>query len=460
MKRINVRNKIASYNQRDGVIVCGNKGYTITFTFDEEWDECTTKTARFIWNGRYYDQEFTGDECSVPVINDATNVTVGVYAGDLKTTTPANIPCLISILCGNPKIIEENIKEYRDIAQQAAATAQQAAEEAVRAAEVVVNPTIDVEEIEGGHRITIHDADGDESFDVMGGNVTIDKVDPSKVVFEETVYTGYAVGNITLSNGKGILAKAGESLLQVMKNIYSKTTNPTTTLPSITLTFNQGKSYEVGETVTPSYSATFNKGSYSFDDDTGVSVTSWKVTDNAGSTPKTEMSGSFAKFTVTDKTNYKITAEATYTDGIIPHDNMDGEYPAGQIKADKATITSSAVTGYRNSFYGTLAHKNSLTPGIIRGELSKSNKVLYNGSSFTISIPIGAFRVVIAYPTALRELTSVIDVKGMNAEISSSFKYEEIDVGGVNNYDPIKYRVYTLDYANANDTVNTYTVTI
>lgn len=202
--RVDIKNKIATYNTRDGVIVCGNKGYTITFTFDEEWNECTTKTARFIWNGRYYDKEFTGDECSVPVINDATNVTVGVYAGDLKTTTPANIPCLISILCGNPKVIEENIKEYRDIAQQAAATAQQAAEEAVRAAGVVVNPTIDVEEIEGGHRITIHDADGDESFDVVGGGLTSEQLTQFNTLVEWHKNSTYKQMTVSISPASSI----------------------------------------------------------------------------------------------------------------------------------------------------------------------------------------------------------------------------------------------------------------
>lgn len=96
-------------------------------------------------------------------------MTVGVYAGDLKTTTPAEIPCLISILCGEAEVADENIQEFRDIAQQAAAEAQQAATEAKKAATSVVHPTIDVEEIAGGHKLTIHDADGDESFNVMNG---------------------------------------------------------------------------------------------------------------------------------------------------------------------------------------------------------------------------------------------------------------------------------------------------
>ena len=95
-----VNNKIATYTARDGHIVCGNSDYSLKFTFDSEWDKVTKKTARFIWNGKYYDVEFTGTECIVPIINDAKEVTVGVYAGNLTTTTPAVIPCEKSILCG------------------------------------------------------------------------------------------------------------------------------------------------------------------------------------------------------------------------------------------------------------------------------------------------------------------------------------------------------------------------
>lgn len=167
--RITVKNKIATYLQRDGVIVCGNKGYKIAFTFDEEWDAYTNKIARFIWNGKYFDKTFTGDECDVPVINDATEVTVGVYAGDLKTTTPAVIPCLISILCGNPEVGAEMVEEYREKALIAAEEAKAAAEEAKAAAEVVVHPVVGVTTITGGHRVTITDVEGTKTFDVMDG---------------------------------------------------------------------------------------------------------------------------------------------------------------------------------------------------------------------------------------------------------------------------------------------------
>lgn len=158
-----VRDKIATYRSRDGVIVCGNNNYyKISFKFDSEWDTQPKKFVRFIWDGKYCDRELVNDECMIPPISNATEVTVGVYAGNLWTTTPAYIPCKRSITCETPVLADGEVKEYRD-------QAQKAAEEAKIAASSVVHPTIDVADIEGGHLVTIHDADGEKSFKVMDG---------------------------------------------------------------------------------------------------------------------------------------------------------------------------------------------------------------------------------------------------------------------------------------------------
>lgn len=148
---ITVTNKVATYLQRDGAIVCGNSDYSVKFTFDSEWDGIANKVARFVWNGKYFDVEFTGDECAVPVITNADKVSVGVYAGALKTTTPASIPCEKSILCGTNKAQEAVIADYKDqeiidaekvaeaakLAEQSATEAKQAAAEAKAAAEEI-----------------------------------------------------------------------------------------------------------------------------------------------------------------------------------------------------------------------------------------------------------------------------------------------------------------------------------
>lgn len=98
-----IRNKIAT-GSRD-FIVCNNSDYVIKFDFDSEWDGHTLKTARFIFNGSFVDVIFEGNTVSVPIISKSTTVSVGVFAGDLQTTTPAIFPCYKSILCdeGLPK---------------------------------------------------------------------------------------------------------------------------------------------------------------------------------------------------------------------------------------------------------------------------------------------------------------------------------------------------------------------
>ena len=123
------------------------------------------------------------------------------------------------------------------------------------------------------------------------------------------------------------------------------------------------------------------------------------------------------------------------------------------------SATSSAITGYRNSFYGTLTEKGELTSDIIRS-LSKSNKAFKNGNSFDITIPVGAKRVVFAYPATLRDVTSVKDVNGLNAEISGAFTKSTLSVEGLNNFQGINYKVYVTDFAEAVATTNTYKVTI
>lgn len=131
---VTIQNKIATYQKRDGDIVCGNSDYQIEFIFDSEWDAEEKKTARFIWNGDYYDQEFTGNTCPVPVIKNASKVEVGVYAGDLETTTSAEIGCLASILCKGGAPHPESGQHYTAEAV-AAAEAAKASEDKAKVSE-------------------------------------------------------------------------------------------------------------------------------------------------------------------------------------------------------------------------------------------------------------------------------------------------------------------------------------
>ena len=128
---INVTDKIATYQKRDGDIVCGNSDYQIQFIFDSEWDAHGAKQARVIYSGQYIDLPIENNICSLPAIRNTDSIQVGVYTSDgtLHTTTPAYIKCHKSILCGTEKLesAPENDMNYVDEAGKAAIRAEAAA---------------------------------------------------------------------------------------------------------------------------------------------------------------------------------------------------------------------------------------------------------------------------------------------------------------------------------------------
>ena len=294
----------------------------------------------------------------------------------------------------------------------------------------------------------------------MDGNYNADNVYLDMDITMAGNYT--QVGNLTKTqNGTATFATKGKSIAAALTDIFSKRLQPgTPTAPAVTLTFGQAKAYEVGTTVSPSYSATLSAGSYTYGPATGITATSWEITDTAGNTAATA-SGSFADVIVADDTNYKITAKANYGEGAVAKDNLGSDSsPVVKIAAGSATKTSGAITGYRNTFYGTVTEKAEVTSTIIRGLSGKSGAAWANGKSFTVNIPVGAVRVIFAYPAALQDVSSVKDVNGLNAEIKSAFTKSSVTVAGAGADAGIAYKVYVTDFAEPVAKANSYTVKI
>lgn len=288
----------------------------------------------------------------------------------------------------------------------------------------------------------------------MDGNYNAENV-----YFAKDLITTSAVGNITLTNGQATIAAEGKNLKQVFETIFVKEKNPTVTQPSVSVSLTSAGAKEVGTKVTPSYSATFNKGSYEYGPDTGLTAT-WAVKDSRNE-EGTTATGSFSELEVGDNTNYTVTATATYGAGATPLTNIGNPYAAGAIVAGSKNGTSSAITGYRNSFYGTLTEMpETLTSATIRGLSGKANAKWANGKTFTISIPVGAKAVIFAYPATLRDVTSVKDINGLSAEVKSAFVKSTLSIEGANAYAGADYKVYVSEFAEAVQKANTYNVTI
>lgn len=289
----------------------------------------------------------------------------------------------------------------------------------------------------------------------MDGNVNAENV-----YFPEDLMTTSAIGNITLTNGQATIPAAGKNLKQVFDTIFVKEKNPTITQPSVSLSAPQNKAYEVGTSVTPSYSASLNAGKYEYGPATGVSASSWSITDTDGNS-SSEASGSFPAITVGDDTNYKITVVANHTEGAIPLTNTGNAYTSGQIVSGNKSATSSAITGYRCGFYGTKDVKtDEIHSALVRSLSNKTTSAPSAGTVWNMSIPVGAMRAVFAYPATIRDVNSVLDVNGLNAEIKTAFTKYTINVEGANGYDTASYKVYVIDFASANDTANTYKITL
>lgn len=302
------------------------------------------------------------------------------------------------------------------------------------------------------------------AWGAMDGNYNAENV----YFADDLTYTA-AIGVMTVpASGSGTISAAGKNVKDVLASILAKEKNPTATQPAVDVTCAQLGAYEVGTSVTPAYKAALSAGSYTYGPATGITATQWSVSN--GTDTKETAEGTFDAIVVADNTSYAITATATHGEGAVPKTNLGNAYPAGKIAAGTKSGTAyksasakstTKITGYRNSFYGTLTAKDGeINSALVRGLATKSNKALANGNSFNLVIPVGAKRVMFAYPATLRDVSSVLDVNGLNAEIKSGFTKSVVSVEGAAGYQAIDYKVYVLDYANANDAANTYKVTI
>lgn len=289
------------------------------------------------------------------------------------------------------------------------------------------------------------------TWTAMDGNY-----DASNVYFATDLTATAPVGVVEIpASGSTTIAAAGKSLKDVLASILAKRVAPKAIAPTASINFtNATKAVEVGTVVTPTYTATFNPGSYTYGPATGIEVSAWSVTDST--TILTTASGSFPEITIGDQSGdpatISLTATATHGAGAIPVDNLGDEAANVQIAAGSVSATTSTkLTCYRNFFYGSLPTSTAeapLTSDLIRG-LTKGGA--YAGAK-TLTVNAGAQgakRVVVAYPksTTRAGLKEVLLTSSMNADITDAYMAQEVSVEGVNGYAAIPYTVYVYEPA-------------
>lgn len=299
-------------------------------------------------------------------------------------------------------------------------------------------------------------------------------VDADKVIAHENILLAGdfdRIGNWTKDkNGTKLQETDGMSFMAILKDIGSKTLQPTITAnPSINgFGLSGAAAVEAGTAVaTASYlAATLNPGAYKYGPKagTGVVASNWKVeriTDggteqvasvDAASLPAGSDNNGGNGFIIGDaggdnavaSLKYRVTA--THGAGVQAEDNLGGaSNPAVAIAAGTKTKDSAAYTPFRNFFYGATAEKPTLDSAYIRS-LTKSNKA-YAAGVITVNVPAGANRVVIACITGKTGVKKVINETALNADVTDTFIKKTVAVEGANGYTAKDYNVWVFEPA-------------
>lgn len=293
--------------------------------------------------------------------------------------------------------------------------------------------------------------------------------DAENVYFKSDLVFTDPIGSIEIpENGRVTLDTKGKNIKQVMELIFSEERNPEIIAPSVSLDSNC-KAYEVGTVITPTYTFSFDKGNYEFGPDTGINPLSYEVIGtnndvevekiNGATYPEEEpiMGEMSTSVVVDDATKYCLTVNVRHSTGTIPVTNLNNYYDDGTISAGNATTSSSAITGYRSYFYGVDTGTTSLDGHYIRSELT--NGGIYNDQqviTLDASTVPNVKRFIVAIP-ADSERSGIVSARitsSMYANVIREYKLIDysVNVGGVNDYNPVPYKVWIYEPASIAET--------
>lgn len=272
------------------------------------------------------------------------------------------------------------------------------------------------------------------------------------------------------ASGSGTIGSAGGTLLAALNEILATEKNPLVWAPTLSVSLSNAGAKEVGTKVTPSYTISFRDGYYEYGDNpTGISptedahITSTGGEDNGyflfeqptpikvkikDTTNKVEKeffatefktTGTSAEITVTEDTNYKVSASVAYGGAADPKTNLGKPMETLRILNGTKNGTSDAITGYRNWFYGyyngtqALADASAITGAALR-QMNKQN------GSFPASLSTTKMQQMFFAAPAGKK-TSLKITNAVNGA-PLTIKKTTVSIEGANNYQAIDYDLY------------------
>lgn len=291
------------------------------------------------------------------------------------------------------------------------------------------SPTIEVTDITNGHRVTVTDQEGSQSFDVLNG--------AKSVIVTQIQETGTKVAEITVDGEKTEIyapeGGSGDASLEsaVTSNLAVGAIASGTTLPKGT-TFTEFAQKLLISEIAPTTTFTASGSGVK---EVGTSVTptlTLNITNKGTGTPTA------IKFydgsTLLDTQSY-VDGTNTYTytmDAVTTTKTVKGVLEYKKSDNTNGTVEKSATyTFVMASYYGAVATAPTDKAGIIA--LTKNVK---NTKAQTATFTLSNQRSCYCYPASFGNLTSIKDAN--NFEYLSSYTKTNVTV------DDVSYNVYTL----------------
>ncbi len=271
---------------------------------------------------------------------------------------------------------------------------------------------------------------------------------------EDITWNGTSQG----SYSDGDTMSAGDLITDILRNMAQVANAVTYTSPSMSLS-PSSTSVEAGTNVTPSIVAAFTQK------DAGA-LNNYLLTLSTGGGDAVTLIDASALATynqesiqVEDGQHLLYTAKISYDEGETKVNNMGVEDATGKITAGSLTKTL-IYTGIRKLFYGSDTSSVVPTTSAQVRALGNSKNNPSAGTTFTITIPAGATRIIFSYPGTIRAVSSVKYVELGNADVTDTFTLTEVDVEGANGFTAKTNKVYSYTPAVAFSSAATYNVTI
>lgn len=272
---------------------------------------------------------------------------------------------------------------------------------------------------------------------------------------------GTSVGAID----EGYTFLTGTTFSEFVELVSKRTLPPAYTGPTLTISANPSPTnFEIGTIISPIISRSLALNDAGPENAKQLSKNAIQI---ATEFPHTDLNITLGSTAIV------YSSSSSYDEGACKLNNRGVIDCAGHIVA--GTINSNNITfiGTRMAFFG-VPGSTPATSAAVRAlgnsSFNSANNttvddagVAYGGSvtpNFTITIPIGADRVVFAYPATSRPIASVRYQELADSEVKANFTMTTVMVEGANSFAAVAYRVYTYIPVEPFSLVNHYRVFI